>query len=92
MKKILDEMDPWENPVIEFDFAGELAVIDSASVSISPGGPAMLDGAPQINGASVYQRIKSGAALDATNYHIRCEAVDGVERRVRAAVILVRRA
>lgn len=92
MTQLLKEMDPWENPVVEFDFTGELSVIDSASVSITPVGPDMLDGAYQIVDQVVYQRIKPEVAQVQTNYHIRCEAVGGVERRVRAAIIPARAA
>lgn len=94
MKKLLllDEMDPWENPVIEFDFYGELTAISAVVVSVAPGGITFLEGAPQIVGTSVYQRIKPGITIDKTNYTLRCEATGGLERRVRSAVLPVRRA
>lgn len=90
MRPLLPEIDPAENPVIEFVFAGELTSIDSATVSISPVGAALLDGAPQISGTSVLQRIKHGVAADRINYTLRCEAIGGVDRRVRAATLPVR--
>ena len=92
MRQMLREMDPAENPVIEFVFAGELASIDSAVVSISPLGATLLDGAPQIVGTSVLQRIRHGVAFDQTNYVVRCDALSGVDRRVRAATLPVRTA
>lgn len=90
MRQTLDEMDPWENPVVQFDFDGELSSVDSAMVTITPGGAELLDGAIQIVGTSVFQRIKSGAATDKTNYNIRCEAVGGIDRRVLVGVLPVR--
>lgn len=92
MRQMLHEMDPAENPVIEFVFDGELSGIDSAVVSISPVGSPLLDGAPQIVGTSVLQRIKFGVAVDNTNYIVRCDAIGGADRRVRAATLPVRTA
>lgn len=93
MIKFLDEMDPWENPVVEFDFSADLASVDGTPViTITPGGIGLLDGAPQIVGASVLQRIKPDIALDKTNYTMICKASGGVERRVRAAILPVRKA
>jgi hypothetical protein len=89
---MLPEADPWENPVVEFDFTGELASVDSATVSIEPGGAGLLDGALQITGAVVYQRVKSDMLADKTNYYIRCQGTGGVDRRVRAAYIPARKA
>lgn len=92
MRHLLPETDPAENPVVEFDFYGEMVSIDSAVVSITPVGAALLDGAPQISGTSVLQRIKHGVAADKTNYTLRCEAIGGADRRVRAATLPVRTA
>lgn len=92
MSQTLPQTDPWENPVVEFDFAGELASIDSATVTIAPGGAGLLDGALQIIGASVFQRIKSAATTDKTNYTLRCEAQGGADRRVRSAILPARTA
>lgn len=92
MTMMLPDTDPWENPVVEFNFTGELASVDSATVSIEPGGAGLLDGALQIVGASVLQRIKSAAIIDKTNYTIRCQATGGVDRRVRSAILPVRTA
>lgn len=63
MTKMLDEMNPFEDPVLEFDFTGDLVAVDSAVVSVSPGGVDLLDGAYQIVGAVVYQRVKSAVAV-----------------------------
>lgn len=90
--KLLPDMDPRENPVVEFDFTGELASITTAVLDITPGGIDLLDGAYQVVGAVVYQRIKRGVASPNTNYHIDCEASDGINTRVRAAIIPVRAA
>ncbi len=90
MTKTFDEMDPWENPVIEFDFAGELAAVDTAVVEVTPGGPELLDGVCQISGAGVYQRIKSEAMTAGVNYRFRCKAAHGLDKRVRSAILPVR--
>lgn len=93
MRQSLPAMDPAENPVIEFDFAGELPAIDQVlSVEITPGGATLLDGAPQIVGTSVLQRIKPDITNIDTNYTVRCVALGGTDRRVRAATLPVRRA
>lgn len=93
MRQTLPAMDPAENPVLEFDFSADLASIDQVlSVEIAPGGSALLDGAPQIVGTSVMQRIKPDIANIDTNYTVRCVALGGTDRRVRAATLPVRRA
>jgi hypothetical protein len=86
-------MDPAENPVLEFDFSSDLTAIDGlVTVSISPTGAALLDGAHQISGTSVLQRIKHGETSPGINYTVRCEALGGLDRRVRAATLPVRTA
>lgn len=79
----------YENPVLEFDFSGELSSIDTAVITVSPAG-LLLDGAYQVSGAVVLQRVRSLTGQDKTNYRIRCEAVSGVEKRVRVGVLPVR--
>lgn len=96
MSKITSPMDPFENPIIEFDFSDELDGIDTAAVSIqvtagvdaAPG--SMIDGAHQITGTKVYQRFSGG--LVGVDYKVRCEVVRGVTKRVRAGILPVRRA
>lgn len=91
---LTDDKDPWESVVVEFDFTGELVSIDSATVVVTPvngtdaGASAMLEGALQIIGSSVYQRVRNG--VDKLNYKLRCEAVSGSDKRVRAGVLPVR--
>jgi hypothetical protein len=92
MTKLLPETDPRENPVLEFDFDGDLESITTVVLNVTPSGVDLLDGAHQVVGAIVYQRIKRGVALANTNYHIDCEATDGVNYRVRAAIIPMRAA
>lgn len=90
------EKDPWENVAVEFVFAGELSAIDSAAVSIAVVNgtdadvAAMLDGALQISGTSVFQRVANG--VDDVNYKLRCEAAHGADKRVRAGILPVRTA
>lgn len=85
--------DPAENIVLEFDFTGELTSISTATVSItaqdgSNTAATMLDGAPQITGAKVLQRIKNG--VDQIDYKPRCVAISGADVRVRAATLPVK--
>lgn len=92
----LPEKDPAESVVVEFAFDGELTAPASAVVSVTPingadpASASMLDGALQIVGASVLQRISAG--VDRLNYTLRCEATQGDDVRVRAAVLPVRTA
>lgn len=91
---VTDDKGPAEVVTVEFVFEGELLSIDSASVSITvvngsdPDVAAMLDGALQISGTSVFQRIKNG--LDKVNYRPYCLAVSGTEKRERAGILPVR--
>ncbi len=89
--------DPAESVVVEFDFASELAAVGSAAVSISILGPGtdpnlldILDGAAQVSGTSVLQRISGGVA--GLNYKLRCEATSGADIIVRAGTLQVRTA
>lgn len=87
--------DPAESVVVQFDFATELAAIGSAVTTIAvhsggtdPGVATMLDGAPQISGASVLQRVRGG--LHGLSYTLRCVATSGATVLVRAGVMAVR--
>lgn len=91
----LDEKAPVENPVVEFDFTGELGpIVGTPLITVTPingadaGAVAMLSGALQISGSTVLQRVVNG--LDNINYKLVCEAFDGVNIRVRAAILPVR--
>lgn len=93
----LDEKDPYENPVVEFDFTGELASISGTPVitvtpinGADPAAASMLSGAFQISGTKVFQRLDNG--LIKINYELRCEASDGINKRVRVGVLPVRKA
>lgn len=93
---LLPVKDPAESVVVEFVFAELDSAPSLASVSIAPIGAtdpsaaAMLDGAAQIVGASVFQRVKSG--LSGVSYKLRCEATRGDDVRVIAAALPVREA
>lgn len=93
---LLPEKDPAESVVVEFDFYGELTAPTIATLSVTPingadpAAASMLDGSYQISGASVLQRIKLG--VDKLNYKLRCEAAQGGDVRVRAAILPVRQA
>ena len=87
--------DPAESVVVEFDFTDELSTIDSATVTVAvfgtgtdPDMAAMVDGAVQISGSSVLQRIKGG--VSGLAYTLRCVAVGGSDIRVRADTMPVR--
>lgn len=92
----LPETDPYENPVVEFDFSDELDAVDSAAVSITTAAgrdvnaATVLSGALQITGTSVFQRVIGG--VNGTDYKLRCEAVRGSDQRVRTGLLPVRRA
>lgn len=92
----LPETDPYENPVVEFDFVDELDAVDSAVVSITTAtgrdvnAASVLSGALQITGASVFQRVVGGVA--GADYKLRCEAVRGSDKRVRTGLLPIRAA
>lgn len=96
LDSLIPQKDPSESILVEFDFAGELTAPASAVVSIAalngtdPAVGSMLDGSPVIVGTVVSQRVKLG--VDKLNYKIRCEATQGVDVRVRAAILPVRTA
>lgn len=88
--------DPAESIVLEFDFSSELAAVSSATVAVSvyegadATPAAMLDGAVQISGASVFQRIEGGVA--GVSYTMRCVATSGSDVLVRSDMMPVRTA
>jgi hypothetical protein len=73
--------DAAEKFAVEFDFSRLATTVDSATVSVSlltgtdATPSALLDGAAQVSGAKVYQRVKAGVA--GCNYRLRCEATAG---------------
>ena len=91
----LDDKHPYENPIVEFDFAGELASISGMPVitvtpinGVDPDALTILSGAFQISGTSVFQRVDNG--LNNINYELLCKASDGTNKRVRRAILPVR--
>lgn len=89
--------DPAESVVIEFDFSAELASIGSASTSASvygdgtdPDVATLLEGAPQISGTSVLQRVRKDSGIAGLDYKLRCVATTGADVIVRADVMPVR--
>lgn len=78
--KSLEPKDHEERYAIEFQYTSVLSAITSATVTVQllAGTDAtpddLLDGAPQISGTSVYQRIKAGVA--GCTYKLRCTATD----------------
>lgn len=96
LETLLPQKDPAESRLVEFDFAGDLAAPASAVVSVTvingtdPAVASMLDGNPVISGTVVSQRVQLG--VDKSNYKLRCEATQGVNVAVRAAILPVRTA
>lgn len=94
MSTQLPETDPDENPIVEFDFTGELAAPASAVISVTPingadpGAASMLIGSAQFSGASVFQRVKPNIA--GINYKLRCKATQGDDVRVRVGILPAR--
>lgn len=89
--------DPAESVVVTFDFSSELASVGGAVVSVlvlgdgvDPDVGAMADGALQISGATVLQRISSG--IHGLDYKLRCVATTGSDVIVRADTLPVRTA
>lgn len=78
---MIDPKDPAETYPIEFNFSAVMSSVTGATVTVSVVGGVdespgdVLDGAPQMTGAKVYQRIKAGVA--GCIYKLRCEATDG---------------
>ncbi|GBL46218.1 hypothetical protein SFMTTN_2031 [Sulfuriferula multivorans] len=85
---------PSEAFALEFDFSRLTTSIDSATIAItvvagvdaSPA--AVLDGAAQIVGAVVYQRIRAG--VDMTNYFFEANGVSGLDKWSIEALLPVR--
>ena len=78
--KSLEPKDVGERYAIEFQYSSVLSAITSATVTVQllAGTDAtpddLLDGAPQISGTSVYQRVKAG--VSGCTYKLRCTATD----------------
>lgn len=79
---------------VAFRFGRLLDGVDSATLAIeamagADAAPAaVLDGAPQISGADVFQRVRDG--VSGVNYLITCTATRGDDRMVLQAVLPVR--
>lgn len=91
----LPDKDPEESVVVEFDFSNELTGIDSVVLAVSSVGgiadptPAtLLQGTPQITGATVLQRIRGG--VSGARYKLRAVAVRGDDIVALAGVLSVR--
>ena len=87
--------DPAESVVIEFDFTGEMSAIGTAVVEIDtmdgavdPGVASMRDGAHQIVGTKVLQRVSYG--VSGINYAWRCLAINGSDKILLADVMPVK--
>lgn len=91
MTQLVDVTDPAENPIVDFDFTGELTAPASAVITVTPidavdpDAASMLIGGPQFSGASVFQRVKPN--LSGVDYKLRCEATQGDDTRVRACIM-----
>lgn len=78
--KSLEPKDAGEKYAIEFQYSSVLAAITSATVTVQllagtdANSDDLLDGAPQISGTSVYQRVKAG--VSGCTYKLRCTATD----------------
>lgn len=96
MSTQLPETDPDENPIVEFDFAGELTAPASPVITVTPingadpSATAVLVGPAQISGTSVFQRVKPNLA--GINYKLRCKATQGDDVRVRVGILPSREA
>ncbi|MGE4337469.1 MAG: hypothetical protein AB7E55_16020 [Pigmentiphaga sp.] len=84
-----------ESVILEFDFSSELTSIDSATMTIAAEGSkpdaaaaSVLDGAHQISGKFVYQRISGG--VPGVLYHFTCLGTQGLDKIVREGHVLVR--
>lgn len=87
---------PLESVIVEFDFASELSALTSAAVSLTvlegatdAAVGAMLEGAAQVSGTKVLQRVGSG--LTGLNYYLQCVGVNGLDKIVRDDILRVRR-
>lgn len=91
MKKIKD---PGESVVLEFDFSSELSAIDSVALTATIYGdgtdPALgtfFDGASQISGKKVFQRISAGVRGIA--YKVKAIGTHGSDKIARRDIIYV---
>ena len=83
MMETWEPKDPAEKFAVSFDFSAEMTTITSATITVqtlrgtdvSP--QDVLDGAAQISGTTVLQRVKDGTHK--ATYKLRCEATDGTE-------------
>lgn len=88
---------PLESVIVEFDFSSELPALTGASVFVSilhgqsdPSVGTMIEGAAQISGAKVFQRIAAGViGLD---YHLQCLGQNGLDKIIREDIMRVRSA
>ena len=74
--------DPEERFAVKFDFSSEMSLITEATITVTmkkgeDTPENILDGAPQITGAVVKQRVKDG--IDRALYNFRCAASDETE-------------
>lgn len=85
---------PSEAFAVTFDFARLTTSIDSASVSVSLAAgvdaspAAVLDGAAQVVGTTVLQRVRGG--VDMANYFFLANAVSGLDTWSVEALLAVR--
>lgn len=87
---------PLESVVVEFDFTGELSAVTSATITVEvigagtdPSATSMLEGAAQISGAKVFQRV--GAGIHGLDYYLQCLGVNGLDKIVRSDTLRIRR-
>ena len=86
---------PSESVVVSFDFSSELTVVDSAVVSVDlvsgydAAPAAFLDGAHQLSGDKVLQRITAGVAN--ADYKLTAVATRGSDVIERSATVQVRK-
>lgn len=92
--KMLTQKDPAEAFAVSFDFSSLLDDVTTATVtaSIASGragsAAAVLNGPAQISDGLVLQRVSGGQ--DGSDYLLRCEASNGTETYVLAALLPVR--
>lgn len=93
MIKILDNKEPGESVVLEFDFGSDLAAIDTVTLAVSAvngtdlAAQAVKDGIHQILGSKVLQRMSGG--IDRSEYKFKCTATRGQDKRVLTSVVPV---
>lgn len=93
MIKVLDNKEPGESVVLEFDFASDLDAIDTVTLEVSAvngtdlDAQAVKDGIHQILGAKVLQRMSGG--IDRSAYKFKCKATRGQDKRVLTSIVPV---